>query len=170
MDKRTRKVTLAAVFTALAVVILLLSSAIPSGQLGFAAVASLFTAAGVIESGIAGGGAVFIGSSVLAALLVPNKSTVILYVVFFGYYPIIKSFCEKLRSQPLAWILKLLVLNAAFSAGWFLLKNLFFSSVNLNYPIWLIYIAVNIVFVIFDIGLSKLIGFYIYRVHRQMRR
>ena len=169
MDKRTRKITLAALFTALSVIILLLSSVMPSGQLGFAAVASLLTAAGVIESGLSGGIAVFIGGSILAALLVPNKSAVILYVIFFGYYPIIKSLCERLSAKYLVWIPKLLILNAAFSAGWFLLKSRFFPSVNLDYPIWLIYIAVNIVFVVFDIGLSKLIGFYIFRVHKQMK-
>ena len=91
MSKKTRRITLAAVFTALTLIFLYLANILPAVRLGFTAAASLFAVAAVIETGIVSALFVFVGSSVIGALLLPDKTAVITYVLFFGYYPVIKS-------------------------------------------------------------------------------
>lgn len=54
---------------------------------------------------------VFIAVSVLSMLFVPDKETVLMYALFFGYYPIIKPYIEKIKVKGLSLILKLLIFN-----------------------------------------------------------
>ncbi len=163
-------ITLAAVFTALSVVFLYLANLIPTVRLGFAAAASLFAIAAVIETGLVAAAFVFVGSSILGALLLPDKTAVLIYVLFFGYYPIIKSLAERIRPVILNWVIKIAVFEAAFSVIWFLFKNLIFDSRYLETHIIVIYLTGTAAFVVFDIGLTRLIGFYIQRISKNIRK
>lgn len=170
MQNKTRKITLSAVFTALTVVFLYFANIIPTARLAFAAVSSLFAVATVIEAGLLSAVFVFIGSSIIGALLLPEKTAVLIFVLFFGYYPVIKSIAEKLRTSVLKWLVKLLVFEAAFSVIWFLFKSLIFDAAYLETNIILVYLAGSIAFVLFDIGLTRLISFYIVRISKNMRK
>jgi len=160
MNKRTRTLTLSALFSALAVVSLYVASVWPTGQLGLAALASLFVAAAVIESGLKRGALVFIVSSALSMLIVPNRVAPLIYILFFGYYPLVKSLIERIRSKAVQWALKLLVFNASLTIVWFLLRE-FIIGFDRPVPLFLIYLAGSVVFLIFDYGLSKVIWLYI---------
>jgi hypothetical protein len=170
MSKKTRRITLTAVFTALTVVFLYLASILPTVRLGFTAAASLFAVAAVIEAGIVSAFFVFIGSSIIGALLLPDKTAVIIYVLFFGYYPVIKSLAEKSRSMLLNWALKLAVFEAAFTLTWFLFRSLIFNVKVLWMPVIVVYLIGTSAFLVFDIGLTRLIGFYIIRISKNTRR
>jgi hypothetical protein len=168
MKKRTRKITLSAVFTALTVLFLYLASALPTGQLAIIALSSLFGIAAVIEAGYAASIFVFAGSAVIGALILPNKPLMLLYVLFFGYYPVIKSLLEKMYSRVWEWVLKAAVFNAAVSAVWLIFRTIIFESDYQDIHTILVYVIGNIVFVLFDIGLSKLIGFYMIRISKNL--
>ena len=163
--------TLPALFSALAAGSLYIASLWPTGQPGLAAVASLFVAAAVIETGLGSGLSVFIVSSALGMLIVPDRTAPLLFVLFFGYYPLVKSLSERLRGAVRPWILKLAVFNAALTVAWFLLTELVAGFLGDFTPgLWLIYLAGNIVFVVFDYGYTKLIWFYINRVSKHFKR
>lgn len=170
MQKKTRTITLSAVFSALTVVFLYIANLIPTGRLGLVAVASLFAVAAVIETGIVSALFVFVGSAVIGALILPEKTDVLVYGLFFGYYPVIKSIAEKLRSALLKWAVKLAVFEAAFSLLWFLFKNLIFDASFLETNIIFVYLAGTAAFILFDIGLTRLIGFYIVRISKNIKK
>ncbi len=90
--------------------------------------------------------------------------------MFFGYYPIIKSLAERVRPVILNWVIKLAVFEAAFSVIWFLFKSLIFDSRYLETHIIVIYLAGTAAFIVFDIGLTRLIGFYIHRISKNIRK
>jgi len=170
MGKKTRRLTLSAVFSALTVAILYIASVWPTGQLGLVAVSSLLAAAAVIETGPASGLYVFIVSSAIGMLILPNRAAPLLYIMFFGYYPVVKSLIERAGKVFFQWLLKILVFNASLTVIWFLLRGLIFGSFGDTPGAALIYIAGNIIFVIFDYGYTKLIWFYIERVSKYMRK
>lgn len=170
MLRRTRTITLSAVFTALTVVFLYIGNILPTGRLALVAVASLFAVAAVIEAGIVSAVFVFVGSSIIGALILPEKTAVLIYILFFGYYPVIKSIAEKLRSALLKWIVKLIVFEAAFSVIWFLFKSIIFDDSFFTTSIVLVYFAGSAAFILFDIGLTRLIGFYIVRISKNIRK
>ena len=156
--------------TAFTVGLLYLGALLPIEQLGIIALSSLFGVAAVIEAGMGAGVFVFIGSSILGALVVQFRPMIHFYVLFFGYYPIVKSCAEKLKNNILKWAVKLIVFNAALSALWFGFSALIFLPAILNLGTTLIYILGNLVFIVYDIGLSRLISFYIMRISRHVKK
>ena len=169
-DKKTRKLTLTAICAAGSVVLVFLASAMPTGQLGFTAIGSLFCAATVIEAGLAYGAAQFVVAAGLTLLLVPDKGVALLYALFFGYYPLVKSLAEQVKSQALGWIIKLAVLNAAFTALVLILGRGIVPDAMEKLPLAVLYIAANAVFVLYDIGVTKLIALYMDSISKFRKR
>ena len=169
MSKKTRSLTLPALFSALTVVSLYIASVWPTGIFGLVAFASMFAAAAVIETGLSGGIYVFIVSSVLGMLIVPNKTAPLLYIVFLGYYPVVKSLIERRGPVLLQWFLKLLVFNAALTIVWLTLRSVVFAFGEDMPVAALVFLVCNVVFVIFDYGFSKVILFYMARVSKHIR-
>jgi len=145
---------------------LYIASIWPTGQTGVVAAASLFTAAAVIESGLLSGLYVYTISSLLGMLLIPNRASALLYVLFFGFYPIVKSLIERLDGRVLRWVLKLFVFNAALTVIWLFLKELIFDLGSSAPGALIVFVGGSIVFSLFDYGLTKLIWLYINRVSR----
>ena len=163
MGRKTRVITLSALFSAFTVIMLYIAAIWPTGQAGIVAAASLFTVAAVIETGLLSGIYVYIVSSGLGLLLFPGRASVLLYVLFFGFYPIVKSLIERHGGRVLHWVFKLLVFNAALSVIWIFLRELVFNFGDIpGAP--LVFIGGSIVFLLFDYGLTKLIWLYIYRI------
>ena len=150
--------------TALAVVFLYLAAILPTGRYGLVAAASLFGVAAVIETGLSGGVFVYLGASLLGFLLVPDKLDLMLFVLFFGYYPVLKSLAERMENRVLSWGVKLAVMNAALTVIRVFFASLIFDYAAMAGSTALVYLFVNIVFVIFDIGVSKVIAYYMYRI------
>ncbi|MDR2357499.1 MAG: hypothetical protein LBD92_05385 [Oscillospiraceae bacterium] len=164
MDKKTRSVTISALLTALTVAFLCIAAVMPTGQLGIVSAASLFTAAAVIESGPVSAAFVFAASCALGAIISPNKPLILLYALFPGYYPIVKCFAERLKRKIAVWLIKLAAFNAALAVAWLTLGDLLFVSARIELKAAIVFPAGSAVFILFDIGLTKLIGLYIARV------
>lgn len=162
--------TLMALFTAFCFVSLFIASVWPTGQLGFAAMASLFVAAAVIEAGHGSGALVYIAGSVLSMLLLPNKTAPLLFVLFFGFYPIVKSLIERLDRKVFQWVLKFVVFSASLTVIRVLLSALFPGFINSPPGIALLFVGGNAVFALFDYGFSKVVCFYSDRVHNHQGR
>jgi len=61
----------------------------------------------------------------LSALLATDKEAAIIYITFFGYYPIIKSLIEKYIKSPIVWLVKFLLFNGAV-VGTYVVMNFVF--------------------------------------------
>ncbi|MCD7722434.1 MAG: hypothetical protein LUH82_00575 [Clostridiales bacterium] len=55
--------------------------------------------------------AVYVSTCVLSLLFVPEKECVLMYILFFGYYPLFKEKLDKIRPAFLKWLVKLAVFN-----------------------------------------------------------
>lgn len=170
MREKVGRMTLLAVFAAFSLAFMFLSSALPTGQMGFLAISSLFGIAAVCECGIWGGVLFYAVTAILGFLLIPDKSAVLVYALFFGYYPTVKALAERRRSQIAEWAIKLLIFNAALSVMLFLLSLTVFDVLRIIKSRILLFAVCNIVFLLFDIGVSRLISFYIARIHGRFRR
>ena len=169
MNKRTRIIALSAVMAALSVVFLFFASAWPTGQLGLVALSSIFAAAAIVEGGLVSGIYVYVVTAAIGLLLIPNKIPPLLYLLFFGYYPALKSLIEKIRNVTVQTGLKLVAFNAALTAVWLLLSEAFMGFAAITPGVWFVYIVGSIVFMIYDYGFTKVIWLYISRVSGRMR-
>lgn len=99
-------------------------------------------------------------SGVLALLLVPRKKLVLGYMTVCGLYPILKYGIECYIPRRWQLFCKLAYGNLVFAVVVLLLKYGLLAAVVL--PAWLYRIALwpaaNVIFVLYDIGLSRLIA------------
>lgn len=169
---KSGQTALGGVFAAGSLVFLFLACVAPSGRLGLAAVAGLFPMAGVLAAGRAAGYLCWAAAGILGLVLLPDKGISLLYLAFFGLYPVVKGRIESLRRRPVEWGCKLAFFNAVLTLSWFGLRGLILP----NSPAWLgdrgplIYLAGNGVFAAYDIGLSKLIALFQTRLGLERRR
>lgn len=166
------RTALVAMLSALSLAVLCLAGFLPAGRLGMVALAGLVPAAAVISAGLSAGFLCYAAAGLLGLLLSPDKGTAALYLLFFGLYPMLKSLVERLDRRALEWILKLAFFNLALSVFWFGLSGLFLpflpellrGGAGLAYPVG------NLVFIAYDCGFSRLIAFYMVRIHRALGR
>ena len=157
-NSKASRTALVGVLSAGSLALLWVACLSPSGRLGLDAVAGLFPMAAVMASGRAAGYMCWAASSVLGLILLPDKGVALMYLLFFGLYPVLKSRFEGERRQMLAWLFKIGYFNLVLAIFWFALRALFLP----NLPAWLdsswmIWLFGNVVFIVYDIGLSRLI-------------
>ena len=167
----SRRTAVAGVLAAGSLAVLWLACMVPSGRIGLTGAAGLFPVAAVLAAGRAAGYLCWAASALLGLFLLPDKGVALLYLIFLGLYPVVKNNIEGLRRLPLEWLCKLAGFNAVLTLFWFGLHSLFlpFLPETLQAP-WMVYAAGNAAFVIYDVGFSKLISFYVARVDRVLRK
>lgn len=170
---RIAKLALAGVFSALALVLLLLT-ATPVATVGTAALAALCGLPVVIEAGRRAGWLHFIAVAVLAWLLVPAAEGKVLYTAFFGWYTIVKAWLEQKALSPTAeWGIKfglfLVALGGAGALWYFLL-----TPALPDWAAWWMLpvgvVAAAILFVVYDRCLTGLVGVYLTRLHPTLQK
>ena len=180
ISNKTKKLTLGAILSAMGVALLFVGSFIETLDLTMAALASFFCIFAVIELGGAYPWLIFSVTGVLSVILMPYSLTGWFYLLFFGYYPILKEKFERL-SRPVSWILKVLILNAALIVCVLVAYFLFFGGSgegNILSAFTLVfgdsnageimaiavYALANVTFIVYDIALTKLITVYFIKI------
>jgi hypothetical protein len=169
----SRKIAFGGILTALCVVLNYLAAYLPTGKLGLYALASVTIAVAVVELDIKLGAVVYTAAAILIFLLTGSINTLLLFVLFFGSYPLLKYYIEKQRSAALEMILKFTAFNLLAILGFYLFKLLLgISPINPgNFPVWMILglaAGGQVVFLIYDYVLSRLIYYYINRIKSGM--
>ncbi len=167
---KTFPLALGAILSALALGALWLSVLAPTGRWGLVAVAGLFPVAAVISLGWQGGLAVWAVAGILGLLLLPDKLNALLFVLFFGLYPVVKSILERKAPRRLSLLGKLLFFNAAVAVLVLAFGGLFLPALpwDLTGRMYLIFLLGSVVFLVYDFGLTKLISFYIQRLGKTL--
>ncbi|MBQ7383790.1 MAG: hypothetical protein IJV72_03255 [Clostridia bacterium] len=169
-SEKTRKLTICAMMSALGVVTLYLGSLIEVLDISMAVIASLFVIFTVIEYGGAAPWAVYAVTGVLSTVLLPNKFPAAMYLLFFGFYPILKEKIERLSSRVWQWVIKEAVFNLALVILMFVARWLLFIEADIITVIWAVFfLLANGTFVIFDIALTRLISLYVFKLRRKFR-
>lgn len=155
-----------AVLSALGVVVMLLGTVISVLDLTMVAIASIFVFFAIIEMGSPYQYLIYVTTSVLAVLLLPDKFSAVLYLMFGGIYPVLKQKFERL--PPLvSWILKAVYFNAVLVATVLGAKYLF--NVDEEELTIMLFAVGNAAFFLYDIAMTKLITYYLLGLRKKFR-
>jgi len=168
--KKTYSVSLSAMFTALSLIFLYLAVIVPAGNLIFYFVSSLFVSGMVVEHKPFYALLVYIASSLLGLLIVPNLLMVLPYVMLFGHYGIGKYIFEKYLSKTLSYIMKLLYYNVGIVLIYLFAYSVFFEGLLAQIPLLALIAIAQVVFVVFDFVYSKVLLWYYLNVRRRIVR
>ncbi len=166
--KNTKKITFCAIMSALAAVIMLVAY-FPYFTYAVPAMAGLCVMAVVIEFGIKWSILTYISSAFLAFLFAETESKLI-YIAFFGFYPILKCIIEKINKPIFEWIIKFLIFNLCIIALYNVFSELLMFDMSefgefAKYGVIGLLALANVVFVVYDIALSRLAQYYLFKIH-----
>lgn len=167
-----KQLTICAMLIALGVIFLGIGALLEVLDISMAVIASLCVIIAVIEYGKGAPWMVFAAITILSFLLIPNKLPVIFFALFFGFYPILKEKLEG-KKKLLSWVLKEIIFNVCLAIILLLYFWLFFEGVGISLPLpWIIVIAIllcELVFVLYDIALTRMISFYIVKLRKRFK-
>ena len=152
----------------------MLTSYFPYLTYSIPALAGLFIMVLVIETDKKWALISYFASAVIIFFLAEPEAK-LLYIAFFGYYPIIKAIFETMKSRALEYILKFLVFNLAVVLSYTVFAELLgvtYSEMNEfgKNTVWVLLALANIVFPIYDIALSRVATFYMVKIHSKVSK
>ena len=126
----------------------------------------------VIEIGVKWAFAAYFVSAVLTFILGINEAG-ILFALFFGYYPIVKSLIEKIRVRAIEYIVKFTLFNAAMIASYAILIAVF-SLAALGFDkmlfAWITLAIGNVFFILYDICISRIAALYCLKYRKYIKK
>ena len=170
------RTALVGVLSAGGLAVLWMACLTPSGRTGITAAAGLFPVAAVLLAGRAAGWLCWAVIALLGLLLLPNKAVSLMFALFLGLYPVAKSRLEQLRQRGLEWVLKLLLFNGAMLLTYFVLLRFTTAIDPQEFTIAGVYLPGvvlafgNVVFCVYDVALTRLVGLYLRVWQPRVRR
>lgn len=152
---------------AVAVSMLFAASLLPSMRIGLTALSGISVIVSVIACGAKYAAGTYISSAVLALVVIPSKPMPILYALFFGAYPLVKLYAEKGMKKTWSWLIKIIYANLSAMIIWVIVKMFFseyLSSIIYTWYYAVIFVALNAVFIVYDLALTQAITFLIKRL------
>ncbi len=166
--RKSYSTALGGIVAALAVVLMFFTGVFPFATYALPALAGLLMVIIVIDFDFKWAVSVYLVVSILSLLLTPDREAAVMFIAFFGYYPILKSVFEKLKFRVLEWILKFAVFNVAVVGAYYVIINFLgmpdiMSEINElgQYGLWIFLGLANVTFLIYDIAITKLVTLYI---------
>ncbi len=178
MNKRKQlsfKVALGGVTAAVSLLLMILSGVIISLEYAIPMMTGALLMMLVVEFGKGFAFLIYIAVGIISLLILGNKEPAVMYLMFFGYYPIIKSILEKKFNGLLCWIFKYLIFNAAMISSYFVVTKIFMISFDDfkefgRFALLVFLLAGNVLFLMYDILLTRLVSIYIYKWQKHIRR
>ena len=173
MKRDTFKVAFCGLITALSFVLMLLTSLIPVGTFAFPCLAGVLLTAVVIEFGWKWALAAFAAVSILSALFAGDKEAAVYFIAFFGFYPIIKSIIERLRSKAVQYIIKYAVFTVCIIGAFLITKFVLlipddeFTVLGVYIP-WVFLIVGEAVFIVYDMFVTIIVTNYLVKIRNKL--
>lgn len=173
MKKKTSYITFCALTAAL-ITALMAAAYFPYFTYAVPAVAGALIILPLVELSKGYAVITYIASATLS-LLFAEPEAKLMYVCFFGYYPILKSVFEGIKSRVAEYILKFLTFNISVTAVYFVFAKIFSIPTDSigdygKYTALILYTLGNIAFLLYDICLSRICTMYIIRLHEKIKK
>lgn len=169
MSKKSTQIAIGGVFSALCLMLMFMTGLVPFATYALPAIAGAMLIAVVVENGRKTAVLVYSSVSLLSLFIVPDREAAMMFIVFFGYYPIIKQPLERIRLRPLLLVVKLALFNVTIVGG-FLFVIYVLGMAELmsgmgdfgKYSAQILLGAGNVVFLLYDYVLAKYTEIYIH--------
>lgn len=167
----SKNIALGGTLSSLTIILLYLTSILPTSRLFLLVVCSLFTAVIIIETGIKNGWLFYFATSIIGFFLIPDKAIAVLYIFLFGIYGLLKAYVEKnSRSKFFEYIAKLILYNMLLLIMYYVAR-LFISGIDITlpYPMWAVFTGLQVAFIIYDYVFTIFISYYFKRIKGKIK-
>ena len=166
-NKSASSVAFGGIVSALAVLLMFFTGVFPFATYALPALAGLLLVVIVIDHGMKWAWSVYAAISLLAILITPDREAATMFVLFFGYYPILKAVLEQIKIRAIEHIVKFAIFNVAMVVSYLLIIYVLgipdileeFGELG-KYGVWIMLALGNVVFILYDITISRLVAIY----------
>lgn len=173
--KQSSKCAIGGIVASLSLVLMISAAVFPFLELALPAVAGALVIFMVVEVDKKWAFGVYATVAILAMLLVANKEVSVMYLAFFGYYPILKAIIEGKLPNVIGWAVKILSFVATMVAAYWLMMK--FMGVTIDEMEEFGFAAIPMLlglgafaFVMYDIALTKFITVYMVKWRKYFKR
>lgn len=157
---KSKTIALNGVLGALAVICLLLADVLPTSKISLYVLSSFFVSVAIIEGGVRAGWIFYAATSLVGFIILPDKISIIPYVLFFGAYGIIKFYIEKLKCIVIEYVLKVIFFNACAGLALLAAGSLFEGGLASGLPWGILAGICQVIFLVYDIVYTLFINYY----------
>lgn len=147
----SKKISYGGVLAALSLLFLYITGVTPSGKLALIAASSYCIGLCIVWAGIKFSIVSYVAVSALSLILIPNKMVAVLFVIFFGTYPFLKCYIEKIQKLGLEWVVKIITFNIYVLILLMVAIKVFMMTIVFDDVFFILIIVFNVAFVIYDI-------------------
>ena len=166
MNKKSKNIALAGVFTALCTVFLFIGSIFQTLDLSAAAFGSLIILVAMIELGKSWAFGIYAASSLLSLLLLPYKTAALVFACFAGFYPVLKAPLNRIKNIVLSYAARIAIFNIFLTAMIFVATR--FLNIQEDFFGFgvIIYALSNLTFIAYDFAIERFADYYIQRLKK----
>lgn len=118
---------------------------------------------------------IYFATTVLSLLLVSEKECVLMYALFFGYYPVIRPYLDKIKSKVGRVVVKFLIFNVAVALVEILSVYVFgipfFDGETASYWLVIVFaVAMNIIFLMYEYVLKNFLKIYEVKIEPKVKK
>lgn len=173
--KQSSKCAIGGIVASLSLVLMISVAVVPFLTYALPAIAGAMMIFAVIEINRKWAFGIYAAVSILGLFLVPDKEVAVMYLAFFGYYPIIKSLLESKCGRVLEWALKVISFLSTMVISYYLMIK--FMGVTIDemdtWGKWAVPILLGMgtyAFVIYDLALTRLVFLYDLKWRKYFRK
>lgn len=168
LKKRSYKIALGGIVSSLCLLCMFLTGVFPVLMYGLPAIAGVLMIVIVIDVSKSWAYLTYFSVSILSLLICPDKEAAVMFIGFFGFYPILKSTLEKIKVRSVEYVCKFAVFNACILISYWVIINVFGIGDIIeemgdfgDYGLLVMLLIANITFFVYDIALTRIISSYI---------
>lgn len=157
---QARAISRGGITVVLTVLTLYLVNLFPTVKIFLFSLSTAYLAVMVIEDGKKVAFLTYLATVLLGLIILPNKLLMLPYVLYFGYYGILKSIFEQTDSLLKEWSMKLISFNLALLVFYIISRFIFSLPFENKLPVILFLIFAQLYFLIYDYAYSLFISYY----------
>lgn len=116
----------------------------------------------------------FLATSLLSFILVTDKECMMMYVIFFGYYPIVREYFTKIKNKAFRIITKLTFFNIMMILCQVILIKIFgipFLEDGQGKSFIIVFaLLMNLLFLVYELMIEKVTLLYIYKLEKRIKK
>jgi len=166
--KKSTQVAMGGLCSALCLLLMFLTGMVPFATYALPAMAGIVLIAIAWENGVKTAWVVYGAVAILSLFIVPDREAALMFIVFFGYYPILKPFMDRISPKFLQVLAKFGLFNLAIIGGYAFtiyvlgLTELMEGMGDFGQLSLVILLAMaNVMFILYDFALKHLIVLYV---------
>lgn len=173
--KQSSKCAIGGIVAALSLVLMISVAIVPFMTYALPAAAGALMIFAVIEIDKKWAFGIYATVAILGIFLVPEKEVAVMYLAFFGYYPIVKALIESKTKKVLEWVLKSGMFICTMVVSYWLMMKFMGLEIDEMQEWGMMAIPIllgigTLAFVMYDIALTKVIIIYNLKWRRLFKR